>query len=125
MIIALMFTVTFLLYVNAIFEFVNIFELDSPQLLLHTMRNKRYNKIYIYICVCVCVCVCVYMYVYMVGWLFGFYGISTFVGYLMPNPFLCKKSVLFQTIQFSNEYTISLSKTFLFQVIQLRQTTLI
>ena len=26
----------------------------------------------------------------MVGWLFGFYGISTSVGYLMPNPFLCK-----------------------------------
>ena len=24
-----------------------------------------------------------------VGWL-GFYGISTFVGYLTPNPFLCK-----------------------------------
>ena len=23
-------------------------------------------------------------------WLFGFYGISTFVGYLIPNPFLCK-----------------------------------
>ena len=23
----------------------------------------------------------------LVGWLFGFYGISTFVGYLMPNPF--------------------------------------
>ena len=23
-------------------------------------------------------------------WLFGFYGISTFVGYLMPNPFLYK-----------------------------------
>ena len=22
------------------------------------------------------------------GWLFGFYGISTFVGYLMLNPFL-------------------------------------
>ena len=21
----------------------------------------------------------------LVGWLFGFYGISTFVGYLMPN----------------------------------------
>ena len=30
-----------------------------------------------------------------------FYGISTFVGYLTPNPFLCKLSVLFQTIQFS------------------------
>ena len=25
-----------------------------------------------------------------VGWLFGFYGISTFADYLMPNPFLCK-----------------------------------
>ena len=22
----------------------------------------------------------------LIGWLFGFYGISTFVGYLMPNP---------------------------------------
>ena len=24
----------------------------------------------------------------LVGYLFEFYGISTFVGYLMPNPFL-------------------------------------
>ena len=24
------------------------------------------------------------------GWLVGFYGISAFVGYLTPNPFLCK-----------------------------------
>ena len=24
------------------------------------------------------------------GWLVGFYGISTFVGYFTPNPFLCK-----------------------------------
>ena len=30
-----------------------------------------------------------------------FYGISFFEGYLTPNPFLCKLSVLFQTIQFS------------------------
>ena len=29
-------------------------------------------------------------------WLVGFYGISNFVGYLMPNPILYKKSVLFQ-----------------------------
>ena len=37
------------------------------------------------------------------GWLiwFVFYGISTFVGYLTPNQFLCKLSVLFKTIQFS------------------------
>ena len=34
------------------------------------------------------------------GWLFGFYGISTFVGYLTPDPFLWK-IVIFQTIQFS------------------------
>ena len=26
----------------------------------------------------------------LVGWLFRFYGISTFVGYSMPNPFLYK-----------------------------------
>ena len=36
---------------------------------------------------------------WLVGW--GFYGISTFVGYLAPNPFLCKYSALFETIQFS------------------------
>ena len=24
------------------------------------------------------------------NWVFGFYGLSTFVGYLMPNPFLYK-----------------------------------
>ena len=34
-----------------------------------------------------------------VGSLFGFYDLSTFVGYLTPNPFLYKTSVLFQTIQ--------------------------
>ena len=27
---------------------------------------------------------------WLVSWLIGFYGISTFVGYLMPNPFLYK-----------------------------------
>ena len=27
---------------------------------------------------------------WLVGWLVDFYGISTFVGYLTPNPFLCK-----------------------------------
>ena len=28
--------------------------------------------------------------IWLVVWLFGFYGLSTFVGYLMPNPFLFK-----------------------------------
>ena len=35
----------------------------------------------------------IYIYIYMQrerGWLFVFYGISTFVGYLMPNLFLYK-----------------------------------
>ena len=35
------------------------------------------------------------------SWLIGFYGISTLVGFLTRNPFLYKKSVLFQTIHFS------------------------
>ena len=34
------------------------------------------------------------------GWFVWFYGISTFVDYLMPNTFLCK-SILFKTVQFS------------------------
>ena len=34
-------------------------------------------------------------------WFVGFYVISTFVGYLRPNSFLCILSVLFKTIQFS------------------------
>ena len=33
--------------------------------------------------------------------LFGYYGLSIFVGYLMSNIFLYKYTVLFQTIQFS------------------------
>ena len=35
------------------------------------------------------------------NFLVGFYGISTFVGYLTLNQFLWKQSVLFDTIQFS------------------------
>ena len=43
------------------------------------------------VCMCVCICECVYVCVCMcvcihfVGWLFGFHGISTLVGYLTPN----------------------------------------
>ena len=43
---------------------------------------------------------------WLVDWV---YGISTMVGYLMPNPFLYK-SVLFQTIQFSVS-TVSMLKS--------------
>ena len=56
------------------------------------------------------------------GWLVGFYVISTFVGYLTPNPFLDKSSVLFQTIQFSMCTQLNSQKTFIFQAIQFRLT---
>ena len=35
------------------------------------------------------------------GLLFGFYDISTFISYLMSNPFLYKLLAVFQTIPFS------------------------
>ena len=44
------------------------------------------------------------------------YGISTFVGYLTPNPFLCKKSVLFKTIQFSISTQFNCQKHFYFKL---------
>ena len=37
----------------------------------------------VYVCVCVCVCA-----FWLAGWLVGFYGLSTFVGYFMPNLIL-------------------------------------
>ena len=46
----------------------------------------------------------------------GFYGISTFVGYLTPNPFLCKKSVLFKIIQFSMSTQFNCQKHFYFKL---------
>ena len=48
-------------------------------------------------------------------WLFGFSGISTFVDYLMPNSFLYKKRVLFQTIQFSINTEFNSQKHFCFK----------
>ena len=48
--------------------------------------------------------------------LFEFYGISTFVGYLMPNPFLYKKTVLFQTILFSIRTQFNCQKHFYFKL---------
>ena len=59
------------------------------------------------------------------GWLVEFCGISTFVGYLTTNPFLCTYSVLFQTIQFSISIQFNCEKTFVFQAIQFSQAILI
>ena len=49
------------------------------------------------------------------GWFIGFYGMSTFVGYLTPNPFLCK-SFLFKTIQFSISIQLNCQKHFYFKL---------
>ena len=61
-----------------------------------------------------------------VGWLVGFYTISTFVGYLTPNPFYANNQLYFK--KFSLAYaccsdisTVLLSKTCLFQAIQFSQ----
>ena len=60
----------------------------------------------------------------VIFWLIGFYDNSTLVGYLMPNPFLHKLSVLFKTIQFIMSAQFNWQKTFLFQAIQFIQTVL-
>ena len=43
------------------------------------------------------------------------YGISTFIGYLMPNSFSYNESVLFQKIQFSISTLFKMSKEFYFK----------
>ena len=58
--------------------------------------------------------------------LFGFYDISTFVGYLTSNPFLYKLTVLFQTIKFSQKVliqTIQFSMSIVFVYTQLNIKT--
>ena len=70
---------------------------------------------------CVCVCVCEYRDVTVIFYwlaLGGFYGISTFEGYLMPNQFLYKETVLFQTNPFSLSKLFNYQKIFLFPPIQ-------
>ena len=55
----------------------------------------------------------------LVVWLFGFHGLSSFVGYLMLNPFLYKKTVLFQTIQFNISTQFNCQKHFYFKLFSL------
>ena len=49
-------------------------------------------------------------------YLFGFYGISTFVSYSTPNPFLYKWTILFWTIQFSISTQFNRQKHFYFKL---------
>ena len=62
----------------------------------HTHLKHRHTHTYIYIYIYINIythththtLIHKYIYIYIVGWLFGFYGISTFRGYLTPNPLL-------------------------------------
>ena len=42
---------------------------------------------------------------WLVGWL-GFYGISTFVGYLMPNPFYTNNQFYFKQFSLAREHSL-------------------
>ena len=77
--------------------------------------------LYLFLFMCITISTVFYLnYCYFyVRWLFGFYGIPTFVSYLMPNPFLCNKSVLFQTIQFSMSTQFNCQKHIYFKVFSL------
>ena len=43
---------------------------------------------------------------WLVGWLFGVYGISTFVGYLTPNPFFLHIISSISNNSVQHEYTV-------------------
>ena len=61
-----------------------------------------------------CVCVCTFDHLFV--WA---YGISTFMGYLMTNPFLYEKPVLLQMIQFSIGTEFYSQKHFYFKLFSL------
>ena len=65
------------------------------------------------------------IYISLWCWLVGVYGISNFVGYLTPNPFLCKSSVLFQTIRFSMSTQSNYQNHFYFKLFNLFKQFLI
>ena len=102
-------------------KLVQLAQLDDDFMMIYEYffsHIYKYIYIYIYVCVCVCVCVdiciyvcaninmCIYTCLYMCvhKYMFGFglfslfNGISTFVGYLMSNPFLTNSSGTIQLI---------------------------
>ena len=56
--------------------------------------------------------------------LFVFYGVSTFVGYLMPIPFSTNKQFYYKQSNLALVHSL-IAKNILFQVIQLSQTVLL
>ena len=62
----------------------------------------------------------------LVGWLVGFYAISTFIGYLTPNTFYANNQFYFKNkSQFSMNTQFNCQKKILFQAIQFTQIVLI
>ena len=46
------------------------------------------------------------------GWLFGFYGLSTFVDYLMPNLFYTKNQFYFKQFSLARVHSLIIKKHF-------------
>ena len=60
----------------------------------------------------------------LVGWLFGFYGMSTFAGYSTLNPFLCNNHFYFKQFSLASLHCLIIKKI-LFLAIQFIQAVLI
>ena len=56
---------------------------------------------------------------WFVGWLFGFYGTSTLVGYLTPNLFLYKYQLYLKKNQFIMSTQFNCQKHFYFKLFSL------
>ena len=89
------------------------------------INTHIYIYIYTFVCVCVCVCVCVqnipkniyihiyiYIYIYILCF-FVFYSISTFVAYVMPNPFLYNNHLYFKQFSLSYVHSLIVKKIFI------------
>ena len=70
------------------------------------------RQLIIYMCasVGVCVCVCLYVSMRLFVWV---YDISTFVGYLMPNPFYTNNQFYFKQFSLTWVHSIILKNTFI------------
>ena len=52
----------------------------------------------------------------VIGWLFGFYGISTFVGYLTTNPLLSNSQSYFKKFSLALVHRFNCQKHFYFKL---------
>ena len=54
-----------------------------------------------------------------VDWMFGFYGISLFVGYLMPNSFYMNNQFYFKQFRLAYVYILIVRKHFYLELFSL------